>query len=210
VSSLNPFSCKIQIFKVKVSSFFLRNFENLQRFFTGEPWPFGHEHGVRRGFSEVNFYLRRCPQGVASVLCKKTPIFGSRRSKLDHLTIHWLQELFDAILPNGVWIHDLHLWGYVTMPEAIHICDVCAAVSAFLMRGLTSSSFSTWGAGWAPTMTMRIYDAVVVKMEIAVVPSFPALLWLERMWRYRQAGRSRSVARWNDALALIMRFRSWQ
>ncbi len=26
--------------------------------------------------------------GVASVLCKKTLIFGSRRSKLDHLTVH--------------------------------------------------------------------------------------------------------------------------
>jgi hypothetical protein len=29
------------------------------------------------GFSGVSFHLRRCPQGVASVLCKKTPIFGS-------------------------------------------------------------------------------------------------------------------------------------
>jgi hypothetical protein len=39
------------------------------------------------GFSGVSFHLRRCPQGVASVLCKKTPIFGSRRSKLDNLTV---------------------------------------------------------------------------------------------------------------------------
>jgi hypothetical protein len=39
------------------------------------------------GFSGVSFHLRRCPQGVASVLCKKTPIFRSRRSKLDHLTV---------------------------------------------------------------------------------------------------------------------------
>ncbi len=39
------------------------------------------------GFSGVSFHLRRCPQGVASVLCKKTTIFGSRRSKLDHLTV---------------------------------------------------------------------------------------------------------------------------
>ncbi len=39
------------------------------------------------GFSGVSFHLRRCPQGVASALCKKTPIFGSRRSKLDHLTV---------------------------------------------------------------------------------------------------------------------------
>ncbi len=35
----------------------------------------------------VSFHLRRCPQGVASVLCKKTPIFESQRSKLDQLTV---------------------------------------------------------------------------------------------------------------------------
>jgi hypothetical protein len=39
------------------------------------------------GFSGVSFHLRRCPQGVASVLNKKTPTFGSRRSKLDKLTV---------------------------------------------------------------------------------------------------------------------------
>jgi hypothetical protein len=40
-----------------------------------------------RGLSGVSFHLRSCPQGVASVLCKKTPIFRSRRLKLDHLTV---------------------------------------------------------------------------------------------------------------------------
>ncbi len=39
------------------------------------------------GFSGVSFHLRTCPQGVASVLRKKTPIFGSRRSNVDHLTV---------------------------------------------------------------------------------------------------------------------------
>ncbi len=39
------------------------------------------------GFWGVSFHLKRCPQGVASVLCQKTSIFGSRRSKLDHLTV---------------------------------------------------------------------------------------------------------------------------
>jgi serine/threonine protein kinase len=29
------------------------------------------------GFSGVRFHSRRCPQGLASVICKKTPIFGS-------------------------------------------------------------------------------------------------------------------------------------
>ncbi len=39
------------------------------------------------GFSGVSFHLRRCPQGVASVLRKITPIFESRRSKLVYLTV---------------------------------------------------------------------------------------------------------------------------
>ncbi len=38
-------------------------------------------------FSGLSFQLKICPQGVASVLFKKTPTFGSRRSKLDHLTV---------------------------------------------------------------------------------------------------------------------------
>jgi hypothetical protein len=38
-------------------------------------------------FLRVSFHLRRCPQGVAYALCNKTAIFGSRRSKLDHLTV---------------------------------------------------------------------------------------------------------------------------
>ncbi len=41
------------------------------------------------GFSRISFHLRKCPQGVASVLRKKTSIFGSRRSKLDPLTVSW-------------------------------------------------------------------------------------------------------------------------
>jgi hypothetical protein len=36
---------------------------------------------------KVSFHVRTCPQGVASVLCKRTPIFGSRWSKLHHLTV---------------------------------------------------------------------------------------------------------------------------
>jgi hypothetical protein len=46
------------------------------------------------GFSGVSFHLERCPQGVASVLCKKTPIVGFRRSKLDHLTVLTSSHLF--------------------------------------------------------------------------------------------------------------------
>ncbi len=89
VSSLNPFSCKIQIFKVRVQvSYF---FYKTLKIFNACSWENhghgGHEHGVRRGVFGTSFHLRRCPQGVASVLCKKTTIFGSRRSKLDHLTV---------------------------------------------------------------------------------------------------------------------------
>jgi hypothetical protein len=41
-------------------------------------------------FSGVSFHSRTCPQGLASVLCKKTLIFGSGRSKVDHLTVFQL------------------------------------------------------------------------------------------------------------------------
>ncbi len=47
----------------------------------------GHGHGVHRGFSGVSFHLEKCPQGVAFVLFQKTPTFGSRRPKLDHLAV---------------------------------------------------------------------------------------------------------------------------
>ncbi len=51
----------------------------------------GHQHGVRRlstvGFLRVCFHLRWWSQEVASVVCKKIPIFGFQRSKLDHLTV---------------------------------------------------------------------------------------------------------------------------
>ncbi len=40
------------------------------------------------GFSGVSFQLRICPQEVAPLyFARKTPIFGSRRSKLDQLTV---------------------------------------------------------------------------------------------------------------------------
>ncbi len=88
MSSLNPFSCKIQIFKLRVKvSYFYETLKIFNEFSRENHGHGGHEHGVHRGFSRVSFHLRRCPQGVASELCKKTPIFGSWRSKLDHLTV---------------------------------------------------------------------------------------------------------------------------
>ncbi len=65
-----------------------------------------------RGFSGVSFHLRRCPQGVASVLCKKTLIFRSRRSKLDHLTVH--EESVEKL--KGVFRITMAKWlrSYVT------------------------------------------------------------------------------------------------
>jgi hypothetical protein len=57
------------------------------------------------GGGGLSFHLS-CPQGVASVLCKKTLIFGSRRSKLDHLTVsiaNSLETLFDTSL-SGFYI----------------------------------------------------------------------------------------------------------
>ncbi len=60
------------------------------------------------GVLGVSFHLRRCVQGVASVLCKKTSIFGSRRSKLDHLTVRVRfivpQKLPAPVLDGFKWV----------------------------------------------------------------------------------------------------------
>jgi hypothetical protein len=89
VSSLNPFSCKIQIFKVRVKvSYFSQHFKNLQRFSWKNHGHDGHEHGVRRGVFEGKLSFKKMSAGDRlCTLQKKNPIFGSQRSKLDHLTV---------------------------------------------------------------------------------------------------------------------------
>ncbi len=64
------------------------------------------------GFSRVSFRLRRCPQGIASVLCKKIPIFGSGRPKLDHLTVH--SSLCIRSPRPYIW---LHIWSSLTITD---------------------------------------------------------------------------------------------
>jgi hypothetical protein len=83
------------------------------------------------GFLRVSFQLRTFPQGVASVLCKKTPIFGSRRSKLDHLTV---VTTTDSRFRNESWIPSL---SHVRE----HICD--ALRGAVAVWTLTSRAFSS-------------------------------------------------------------------
>ncbi len=53
----------------------------------GEPWPWRPWTWCPQGVLEVGFHLRRFPQGVASVLRKKTPICASWGSTLDRLTV---------------------------------------------------------------------------------------------------------------------------
>ncbi len=70
--------------------FFLKKIEKIKKFFTTifhwRTMAMAAMNMVYTGaFSGVGFHLGRCPQGVASVLCKKTPIFGSWHSKLNHL-----------------------------------------------------------------------------------------------------------------------------
>jgi hypothetical protein len=104
VSSLNPFSYKIQIFKVRVKvSYFLRNLWKSLTIFHGRTMAMAAMNMVSTGgFSGVSFHSRRCPQAVASVLCEKIPIFGSRRSKLDHLTV-WPHDLLPLIYLLPCW-----------------------------------------------------------------------------------------------------------
>ncbi len=121
VSSLTPFSCRIQIFEGRVKVlYFLQNFENLQQFFTG-------------GFLRVSFHLRRCSQGVASVPCKKTLIFGSRRSKLDNLTGNSLGTRSNAE-PVQLFILffiflDRRSAGTTKVKRVAYICGFCGYAS---------------------------------------------------------------------------------
>jgi hypothetical protein len=66
------------------------------------------------GFSGVSFLLRTCPQGVASVLCKKTSISGSRGSKLDHLTVLITIQYF-------VEKHGRELWESLMVSRALEV-----------------------------------------------------------------------------------------
>jgi hypothetical protein len=54
-------------------------------------------------FLGVGFHSRICPQGVTSVLGKKPPIFGSRQSKLDDLTVYKRGKLYPYTYKNMMW-----------------------------------------------------------------------------------------------------------
>jgi hypothetical protein len=73
--------------RVKVSYFYksLKIFSNFSRENHGHG---GHEHGVQSGVFGGKLSFKNMSAGVAAVLCKKISIFGSRRSKLDHLTVY--------------------------------------------------------------------------------------------------------------------------
>ncbi len=59
----------MQIFKVRVKvSYFYKTLKIFNDFSRENHGHGGLEHGVCRGFLGVSFHLRRCPQGVASVL----------------------------------------------------------------------------------------------------------------------------------------------
>ncbi len=107
--------------RVKVS-YFSRNW-NLQRDFSRDNHGHGgHEHGVCWGVFGVSFHLKRCPQGVASVLCKKTPILASRRSMLDHLTVHFTTFVSKVymIASASAFVHFLLLLAIILCSQLQH------------------------------------------------------------------------------------------
>ncbi len=108
MSSFNPFSCKIQIFKVRVKvSYFYETLKILNDFswenhgndFSWENHGHGgHEDGVHRGVLGGKLSFKK--MSAAGRLCtlQETPMFGSRRSKLDHLTVTCKQTFWFAFL----------------------------------------------------------------------------------------------------------------
>ncbi len=76
MSSLIPFSCKIQILRVRVKvSYFYKTLKIFDDFSRENHGHGGHEHGVRRGFSGESFHLRRCPQGGRLCSLQENPHF---------------------------------------------------------------------------------------------------------------------------------------
>jgi hypothetical protein len=93
VSFLNPFSCKIQIFNVRVKVSYLKKNETLKIFnkFSRENHGHGgYEHGVHRGALGGKLSFKNMSAGSPLYFARKPPFLGpeSRPSKLDHLTVY--------------------------------------------------------------------------------------------------------------------------
>ncbi len=127
---------------LKWGSKFCIFYKTLKIFYDFSPENHGHggrEHGVRRGFSGVSFPLR-FPEGVASVLCKKNSIFGSRRSRLDHLMV-----LYNHLMYRN--------WLYSTRPS----CKLAIRMEEVLLHPtipeLASTDHRISMIGWTVELT---------------------------------------------------------
>ncbi len=114
----------------------------------------GHEHGVRRGVFGGRLSFGKMSAGGASVLCKKTPIFGSQRSKLDNLTVRRsfcslpaIQncfKLFFCMVSTNV-IHR----GYIMLPRGR---SKISFLAPFSWMGLTRSNSEPMSKlSWLPS-----------------------------------------------------------
>ncbi len=81
--SLNPFSCKTQIFKVRVKvSYFFSKLWKSSTIFTGEPWPWRPWTWCSQRVLGGKLWFKKMSTGVAYVLCKKTPHFWAPTMKV--------------------------------------------------------------------------------------------------------------------------------
>ncbi len=98
----------------------------------------------RGGVSGVSFHLRTCPQGVASVLCMKTPIFGSGQSKLDHLQY---------------WVHSVLIYSYLCLFIPYQVTSsarrLCRRWSTSTGRTSFTEISSPRTCSWTGTATWR-------------------------------------------------------
>jgi hypothetical protein len=76
VSSLNPFPCKIQIFKVRVKvSYFYKTLKIFNDFSRENHGHGGHEHGVHRGVFGGELSFKKMSAGVRHCTLQETPHF---------------------------------------------------------------------------------------------------------------------------------------
>jgi hypothetical protein len=76
VSSLNPFSCKIQIFEVRVKvSYFYETLKIFTDFSRENHGHGGHEHGVRRGVFGGKLSFKKMSAGGRLCTLQENPHF---------------------------------------------------------------------------------------------------------------------------------------
>jgi hypothetical protein len=111
-SSLNPFSCKIQIFKVRVEvSYFYETLKVFSDFSRDNHGHGGHEHGVHRGVFEGKLSFNNMFAGGCLCTSQENPYFWVQTIKVrpPDGTFSAVESIQDSLIAVG------HIQEYLTL-----------------------------------------------------------------------------------------------